>query len=154
MADKISFDTSELRALAADMRAIPDRLQRHVYPVVERAANNIKREITSNFQASKHFSPIARTVRYDISTRSAFGRGSVEAEIGPMPRGGGNRRSGVTFNEADFTGASGDASALAHIAIHGSPRGGGGSVADPQEALDNEAPKFEKHLGDLLEDLL
>ena len=138
MANKITFDTSELRALAADMAAIPDRLQRHVVPVVERGANNIKREIARNFEGSPHFKPIARTVRYEMRQASFGGRGVVEAEIGPMSRGGGG----------------GDASALAHIAIHGSPRGGGGTVADPVVALDNEAPNFEKYLTELAEDLL
>ena len=138
MANKISFDTSELRALAADMSAIPDRMQRHVVPVVERGANNIKREITRNFEGSTHFGPIARTVRYEMRQTSFAGRGAVEAEIGPMSRSEGGS----------------DASALAHIAIHGSPRGGGGTVADPIQALDAEAPKFEGALGDLLAEVL
>lgn len=135
---KVNVDTSELRTLSADMHAIPDRLQRHVAPVVARGANNIAREVRENFEASTHFSPVARTVRYEISTRSAFGTGSVEAEIGPMSsdRGGG------------------DAAALAHIAIHGSPRGGGGNVKDPIVALENEAPRFQGALEDLVEDLL
>lgn len=158
MAGKVSFDTSELRTLAADMHAIPERFKRHVYPVVERGANNIKREIRANFEASTHFRPVARTVRYEMSMRSAFGTGSVEAEIGPMPRGSTgmvSRLGGVGFNEADFEATGGsDASTLAHIAIYGSPRGGGGTVADPVVALDNEAPNFERALGDLLEDVL
>lgn len=140
MAHKIAFDTSELRALAADMSAIPDRMQRHVVPVVERGANNIKREITRNFEDSTHFKrPIAHTVHYKLRQGAAGdGRAAVEAEIGPMSRSEG----------------SSDGSALAHFAIHGSPRGGGGTVADPVVALDNEAPNFEKYLTELAEDLL
>lgn len=156
MTTRITMDTSELRALAADMRAVPEQLARHVYPVVERGALAVKEEIAANFEASTHFSSVARTVRYDITTQSAFGTGSIEAEIGPMPSTGSTTLNDdrEAANDADFTTGGGDASALAHIAIHGSPRGGGGNVPDPVIALDHEAPKFEKALGDLLEDLL
>jgi len=153
---RITMDTSELRALSADMHAVPEQLARHVYPVVERGALAIKNEVAANFRASKHFYPVAKTVRYDISTRSAFGTGSIEAEIGPMPSGGSTtlNTERESANDADFTNGSSNASALAHIAVHGSPRGGGGNVPDPVIALDRETPKFEKALGDLLEELL
>ena len=153
---RVSLDTSELRSLAADMREVPEQLARHVYPVVERGALAIKEEVKANFERSTHFAPVAETVRYDITTRSAFGTGSIEAEVGPMPASGSTALNDdrSDSNDPDFTEGGGDASALAHIAIHGSPRGGGGNVADPLIALDHEAPKFQKALGDLLEDLL
>lgn len=155
---KVNIDSSELRTLSADFRAIPPEMIRHTTPVVERGANNIKREIRANFQGSEHFSPVARSVRYNLSRRSAFGEGQVEAEIGPMPDGRPAPRADRKFaaNDPDFAFDRGkdDPSPLAHIAIHGTARGGGGSVEDPKKALENEAPKFAKALGDLAEELL
>lgn len=153
---KINIDSSELRALGADMRMIPDRLQRHVVPIVERGASNIKREIRANFAGSTHFGQIAPTVRYDIHQTSFAGDGVTEADIGPMSTSGGSGRrlTGVNFNRSDFHAPGPGAAPLAHIAIHGGARGGGGSVKDPREALDNEAPRFEKAMGDLAEELL
>ena len=60
------LDDSELRALAADMRAYPDRLQRHVRPVVERGAANIKRDLRAQMGASRHFKGISRSIDYDV----------------------------------------------------------------------------------------
>lgn len=155
---RVHIDTSEVRALAADMRAIPEQLNRHVRPIVERGANNIKREIRRNFDNSEHFSPVARTVRYEMHETSFGGDGVYEAEIGPMDsnRGGGrllsdNQR--ASSEGRDFSSGS-TAAPLAHIAIHGTSRGGGGNVPDPILALENEAPRFEKALSDLVEDLL
>jgi hypothetical protein len=48
----------------------------------------------------------------------------------------------------------GGAGSLANIAYFGGAHGGGGTVRDPQQALNEEAPKFEKSIGDAVEDLL
>lgn len=130
---KVTFDASEVRAFAADLRAVPEQLARHTYDVVERGANNIKREIAANFERTKYFKKVAPAVGYDIRTRSFGGDGVIEAEIGP-------RR--------------GHAGSLAHLAIEGSPSNPEANVPDPQVALDNEAPKFSSALEKLMGELL
>lgn len=130
---KVELDTSELRALAADMRAVPEHLGRHVAPVVKHGAQNIKDDMVSAMRGSSHFKSLARSISYDTHQTSFAGDGVYEAEIGPDHERGG---------------------ALANIAYFGASRGGGGRVEDPQVALDRELPKFEQAMGDLLEDLL
>lgn len=132
---KFAFDTSELRALAADMSAVPARLNRHLFPVVKRGANNIRSDMRDAMAASKSFGEMERHITYDVERKP----GAIEAEIGPKKTSGGASR-GLGFG--------------ANIAYFGTPRGGGGTVEDPQKALDREAPKFEQALGDAAEGLL
>lgn len=133
MSDKVTVDASELRALAADLRAIPDELARHVAPVVNKGALNIKNDMAEQMRRSTHFGQIAPSISYDTHMTSFAGDGVYEAEIGP---------------DKDRAGG-----ALANVAYFGTSRGGG-TVEDPQAALDRELPGFEQALGDLLEDLL
>ena len=125
----IEVDTSELRALAADLGRAPDKVQQGIRPVIAKGALNIKTEMQMDLASSTHFRGITFSVSYDTKVDS----GGVEAEIGPdKGRAGG---------------------ALANIAYFGTSRGGG-TVPDPQVALTAEAPRFEKALSDLLGDLL
>lgn len=131
--DSITIDTSELRTLAADMRQVDSRVSRWVLPVVEKGANNIKEELQAEARSSRHFKGVAPAISYDIKTLG----GAFEAEIGPEKRygkgsGGGNH---------------------ANIGYFGTSRGGG-TVEDPQTALDNEAPKFADALADSAEGLV
>lgn len=130
---KIEFDTSELNALAADLTQAPAELDGKILPVVEKGALNIKNQLVSEMRSSRHFKGVARGISYDIHGGQMFGRGVIEAEIGPTK---------------------GSPGSLANIAYFGSSRGGGGTVPDPQGALDAETPRFEQALGDLIEGLL
>lgn len=130
---KVQLDDSEARALAADMREYPARLQRHVRDVVTRGAANIKRDLRAQMGASRHFKGISRSIDYDVRPFGFGNRGGYEAEIGPRK-------------------GSGEAGALANIAYFGSSRGGG-TVEDPARALEREAPGFERALGNLMEEL-
>lgn len=130
MTDSISIDDSELRAYAADLTAAGSGMAARVRPVVEKGAINIKNQLRREAQASRHFKGMARAIGYDMHTLDAFGVGVIEAEIGPS-------------SEAGSPGN------LANIAIFGTSRGGG-TVPDPQGALDAEAPRFTKALEDLL----
>ena len=129
----IEIDASELRDLAADMRAVDGRLTRHIIPVLKRGAQNIKGEIQDNFRASgnRGFQAVARSVSYDLHEFSGFGGGEMFAEIGPEKPGG----------------------ALANVAIFGTSRGGG-TVPDPAGALANEAVNFGAALADLAEEIV
>lgn len=128
------FDTSELRTFTADLRAVPEWATRHAIPIVKRGAQNIKDEIAGNFKSSTHFKQLASSVTYDIHTGSFAGDGVIEAEIGPRHGGG-------------------EPGNLANVAIFGTSRGGG-TVPDPQIALEREIPKFEAALADLMKDVL
>lgn len=125
----ISLDMSQVRLFAADARAAPSALTRHLVPVLHRGALNIKTQLQDDLQASSNgaIRKIARTVSYDVN----LGNDEFEAEIGPTKPDG----------------------ALANIAYFGTPRGGG-HTPDPRIALEAEAANFEKHIANLVEELI
>ena len=125
---EISIDAHEVRELAADFTRIPGELSRHAIPVLSKGALDIKNQMRESFEVSGNagFKYVGRTVSYDLHTEG----NELSAEIGPTKPEG----------------------ALANVAIFGTPRGGG-TVADPREALEAEAPRFEKALADLAEAL-
>ena len=123
---KVEIDVSEVREFVAEMQEIPAQLTRHVRPVVEKGALNIKNQLQAEARQSRYFR-IAPAITYDI-TSSAEG---VEAEIGPD-------KSRIATAK------------LANIAYFGGAHGGGGTLPDPQLALDAEEPKFLKALEDLI----
>lgn len=125
---QIDYDDSEVRRLAADLGDVADTAQAKVRPLVQKGALNIKNEIRANLARSAWFKGIARSVTFD--TRES--RGGVEAAIGPDHALGG---------------------ALGNVAFFGTSRGGG-SVPDPQAALDAEVPRFVKALGDIVDGAL
>lgn len=123
-----SIDDRELRAFAAELDEVAQRLVRGAPRVVKRGATNIVNQLRAEMGASRHFKGITRAVNYDILD------GGFAAEIGP-------------------TSEPGSAGNLANIAYFGSYRGGG-TVPDPQDALDAEGPRFEKALLDLMGEAL
>ena len=151
-------DSSELRAFAADLRHLPEPLNRHAAKIVERGALNIKNRMAEDMSRSVHFKPIARTISYDVRTGGWGDTAAIEAEIGPDKerKGGrsrGERMDGVRFNQGDFLGSDGSAASLANIAYFGSSRGGGGTVRDPQSALDAETDEFIAQLDALVDEV-
>lgn len=126
---EVSIDAHEVRELAADFTRVPGELARHAIPVLSKGALNIKNQMRDSFRESRNagFRYVAQTVTYDLHTEGS----EYSAEVGPDKDRGG---------------------ALANVAIFGTPRGGG-TVADPREALEAEAPRFEKALADLAEEL-
>ncbi|MGJ9505390.1 hypothetical protein ACX3T3_05505 [Actinotignum schaalii] len=122
----VSVDTSEVRALAADLGQVDAVTALHVKPVVKKAAQNVKTQLRAEATRSRHFR-IGRHISYDI--RAA----GYAAEIGPTKQGAGN---------------------LANIAYFGGARGGGGSIPDPRGALEAEAPNFIRELEKLTEHLI
>lgn len=129
----MSFDVdfSEIRAFAADLGKVSTAVALGVSGVVAKAAVNTKTTMRADMSKSAHFGQVARSINYDQRN----GLGFSEAEIGPETGGR----------------VVGD---LAHIAYFGGARGGGGSVRDPQDAANEEAPKFEKALLNLADGLL
>lgn len=121
----IEIDASQVRALAADLTAAAAKVQLGARPVIARAALNIKAQLRDEMGASAHFRGAADSISYDLLD------GGLTAEIGPSSEGGspGN---------------------LANIAYFGTSKGGG-TVPDPDGALQAEAPALEKALADLID---
>lgn len=130
----VAFDASEMRAFAADMRELPERMNRHAVAIVERGALNIKNKMVEDMRASVHFRGAAASISYDVRTGGWGDTAVVEAEIGP--------------DRARNQGAR-----IANIAYFGSSRRGGATVRDPQAVLDDEAPRFVGELENLMSEI-
>lgn len=118
---RITVDTSEVRAAVADMTGVDSRLRPDVAAVVKKGATNIRKDMLDKMRSSRHFKGFA-DISYDMVD-------DFEAEIGPNKGGPG---------------------AGANIAYFGTSRGGG-TVEDPEVALEREIPAFEKHMLDIAE---
>lgn len=125
MAD-ISMDMSQVRELAADMTAVDGRLKRHLIPVVRKGGVNIKNQLRSEAEQSRHFK-FAHLISFDEID------GGYGVEVGPESVGAGK---------------------LENIAYFGGAHGGGGTVPDPRGALEAESSKFLEELGKAAEGLI
>lgn len=126
MAD-VTIDVTEVRALEHDMRQVDSRLTRHLIPVVEKGAINVRDDMRQAAAGSRYFHLLPLT--YDMN----YPAGAIEAEVGPVK---------------------GGAASLANIAYFGGAHGGGRTIEDPQAAADREAPRFERALADVAADLV
>lgn len=131
MSDGFDIDCSAFDEFGGDLVKAAQAIAAGIPAVVSKGALNVKSEWNGAFAASPSFKGIAGSVGYDVTVRAA----SVEAAIGPNK----SRRR---------------AAALANIAHFGGVNGGGGTVADPQTFLDNEAPKFVSALEALIDKAL
>lgn len=122
----ISIDASEVRTAAADLRRAPALAAHRFWPIVKRGAVNISKDMKQTARRSRSFRPIARAISFDILD------GGYTAEIGPVK---------------------GSPGSLANIAYFGTSRGGG-TVPDPQIALEAEIPGFAKSLGEAAEKMV
>jgi len=137
MADSIRFDMSEVRALSVDLSRASMRVQGDVVPLVFRGAMAIKAQMRAEMGGSRFFHQIAGAIDFDIKDTAT----TVEAEIGPDK---GKVYGGGKYHLPG---------PLGNIAYFGNSRGGG-TVADPQGALDVEAPKLERAIDNLMGRLL
>lgn len=119
-----SIDDSDLRALSADLANAPGVAASKVIGALDASAKRIEAAMRADAAKSKSFR-FSGTIGTD--------REGWERVIGAKKGGAGS---------------------LAHIAYFGGANGGGGTVRDPNEALQDEAPAFEKALGDAIEDVL
>ena len=119
-----------MRQLATDVAKAAGRLAslEDVDAVMKKGATVIKDAQNENLAGSAHFRGISGSVTYD--RQGALG--AVVYEGGPDK----DRRGG----------------ALANIAFFGGSRGGG--TVDFDGPIDAEMPEIEKHLADIIEDLL
>jgi len=122
----VNFDASEVRQFAADLTRASMKVAQGTPAVVSKGALNIKKQLAQELTRSAHFKGAAHTVSYDLLD------GGFAAEIGPSSE-------------------SGSPGNLANLAYFGGSNGGGGTVADPREALTAEGERFIKALADLAE---
>lgn len=128
MPDSVSIDTRELRQFAVDLERKATRDVAKVPPIVKKGAQHIKDQLRDEMRMSSHFKGLAGSFSYDLID------GGFGAEVGPS------------------TGGT-EPGSLANIAYFGGSNGGGGTVPDPQGALDAETPKFLKALADVVGEL-
>lgn len=129
----MEFDFSELRALSTAIEAASTKAPRKARAIVQRSANNAKRQMRAEASGSRSFGQIAGTITYDMLGGGDLGGTIIEAEIGPNTH----------FRAAR----------IENIAYFGSSRAGGGTVPDPRGAGQAELPNLVKHIGDLGEDI-
>ncbi|MCK9597809.1 MAG: hypothetical protein M0R06_02135 [Sphaerochaeta sp.] len=127
-----SAEFEGLRELNTDLSNAGEKVARQVPGVVSKGALNIKTQLREEAGRSRSFRPIVPSITYDLVDEGT----EVSAEIGPVKGKG-----------------KGHAGNLGNIAYFGTSRGGG-TLPDPQGALDAEIPGFEKALADLIEDAL
>lgn len=125
MAD-IDIDLSQLLALGDDLKSAAAGAIGTIRPAVTKAGVNIKQDMR-DAAASKHFK-FANQINFDQTGNAAYS----QVVVGPKKVGAGN---------------------LANIAYFGGAHGGGGTIEDPQAALDREAPKLESAILDLIGEL-
>ena len=122
----VEIDTHEVKEFASELGRVPAKVITGVRPAVRKAGVNMKDQLREEMDASKHFKA-ANSISFDE------GDGGMAVEVGPTKSGAGN---------------------LANIAYFGGANGGGGTVPDPRNALDAEAPRFEKALTNLVGEIL
>jgi hypothetical protein len=110
----------------ADRDAIPEAKK-----VAGRGALNVKKDWQDRWRNLQGLRGLPRTITYDVTA----GRGWVRAQIGPDRRRGGQ-------------------AALAHIPEYGMPQKNTPPHPGGRPALEAEAPRFERALEALGEDLL
>lgn len=138
MADGITIDTHEAREFAADLFQIPTHLQRHVIPVVQEHGKALERAMADDFRASRSFKGVAPSV----TSESADGGFAVEA--GPE-----NPLASIGY----FGGAPWSVRRTPGPGWQQGP-GGGGTVRDPLEPLQDQGDKMSKSISELAAELL
>lgn len=127
-------DFDELRRFSTDLARAAGAASPQVLAVMKNGAGKVKKQMRAEMAASSHFKGAAKSITYDVKAESD----AVEIEIGPDKalKGG----------------------ALANIAYFGGTGWGGsrsgGTVPDPQLALDAEAPNIERFIGEIPERLI
>lgn len=123
--------SSDLRALVGDLQQEPARAQKEVRDVINRGGLEIKKRMQDEMGRSRSFRPVAASIDYD----EIGGADNPGVEVGPNA-------------------ATGRAAPLAGIAYFGGARGGGGTVPDPRQALEDEAQEVVKQIEKIAGDAL
>lgn len=121
----------ELRALAADLQREPTRAQREVRAVINKGGLQLRKRMRAEMGQSGWFGHVARSIDYD----EIGGSSNPGVEVGP---------NAATSRSAP----------LAGIAYFGGARGGGGTVPDPMQALEDEAHEAARWIEQIAGDAL
>ena len=124
----MDIDTSEFRALAADLGKASREAFKEAEKVTEKAAHNIKTTMADDAKSSGTYRHFAGSISYD----RAMSVGQIGYEIGP---------------DKDRT-----QGALGNILYFGTSKNA--PVLDVEVGLRKEAPEFEKRIGEMAEGLL
>lgn len=144
----MDIDSKELRQLSQDLGRVSNKILPEVEKVVFKGAMNIKKGMQERLRDSTWFAPLARSVDFDMDVTP----NGVEAEIGPKS---GRGEAGNLANVAYFGSSVG--------VYRGGPKwsqevgrgpGKGGGTVDFMRPLEEEAPRFEKAIGDVLKNVL
>jgi len=128
-----AIDTSGFREFAAVVDRAETNMAAEIRSVVVKGAVNVKATMRADMRQRPHFRKIAQDIDFDVLEE----RDAVSAAIGPVIGRG-----------------KGHAGGLAWIAYFGAPNGGGGTVRDPQAALDEEEQGLLSALADVAGGLL
>lgn len=131
---EVTFDASELRTLSADFAGTPANIAPDVRAAVVKGAVNIKRDMRADMARSKHFKGAVPAIDFDVIENTHAVVAVIGPKVGPGQSGG---HAGIAYGAGVFGGAR-----------------GGGKVRDPQYVLDEELPRFEQAMGDILEGIL
>ncbi|NDK31183.1 hypothetical protein [Nesterenkonia haasae] len=124
-----------LDAVVADLAAAPRQTASKLRPIMRKGGVQMKRKMADAFKGSRSFRQVGRSVDFDFIESSGFGIGHMEVEVGPNAH-------------------RNPAAALAGIAYFGGANGGGGTVPEPDQILEDEANTAVKFLADALGDVL
>lgn len=117
----------QLDAFAAALQSVPIGAGKAVEKVLNRGGVEMKKKMESDFSGSRSFGHVARSITYDVDgTRLEVGPDAARSRSAP----------------------------LAGIAYFGGANGGGGTVAEPDYILEEEAEAATKYIGLELEKLL
>ena len=122
----VEIDAHEVKEFASELGKVPTKVVTGVRPAVVKAGVNMKKQLREEMDKSKHFKA-SRSINFDVSD------GGLAVAVGP---------------------SKGHPGSIANIAYFGGVNGGGGTVPDPQEALNEESPRFVDAVGDVIDRLL
>lgn len=143
MMAEIVFDMSELYAEADRLAAAAGRALSEARPAVTEGAEKVASQLRSEAGRSRHFGKIASAINYEQKVTA----NSAEAIIGPRKTRAGNLAVIAYFGGKPWGHSTGKRG------WQQGP-GGGGTLPDPQLALDAAGQSFEQAVGDALERLL
>lgn len=120
---------NEFDEFAASLNLAQHALIQKVNGVVFKGAQNVKKRMKQEMESSTHFRGVSRSIDFETAT-DAHG---ITATIGPRH-------------------GSGEPGNLANVAYFGTSRGGG--TVDLMKPMEEEAPRFERSLKEVLDGLI
>jgi hypothetical protein len=80
--DGISFDSSELDRLAADLESVPHSIDPFLVSALKFTSVNIKRATSRKVGRRKHFKQAAQAIDFEVKHFEGFGVHIIQSEVG------------------------------------------------------------------------